>query len=268
MDWRESITETLTHVNNSTQPLQPYFSGDKLLGGYRLCGICERIYSTTFSLFLLPATQDRNVYLELGIAIGLGKPFFLIRDRDAQISPVLTSLALYTHGGSFRTMRRELAEQIEEYDFAAVQFTKETINQQILPQYLIVAGECFDDEDFEVSIDDAIKTAYPQQQLTAFPLSQHLKQMQGFDLHQIVELIQMTRFAVYRVDEQCSATTFLALGMSIGLNRPFIMISQKGCEIPLNLRGLGIYQFANYVELECDVVKWYRSTLDKYVQQV
>jgi len=268
MDWRESITETLAHVTNSTQPLQPYFSGDKLLSGYRLCGICERIYSTTFSLFLLPATQDRNVYLELGIAIGLGKPFFLIRDRNAQIPPVLTSLALYTHGGSFRTMRRELAEQVEEYDFAAVQFTKETKNQQIPPQYLVIAGESFDDEDFEASVDDAIKTAYPQQQLTAFPLSQHLKQMQGFDLRQLVELIQTTRFAIYRVDEQCSSTTFLALGMSIGLNRPFIMINQKGCEIPLNLRGLGIYQFANYVELERDVVKWHRSTLDKCVQQV
>ena len=87
------------------------------------------------------------MYLELGIAIGLGKPFFLIRDRNAQIPPVLTSLALYAHSGSFRTMRREQAEQVEEYDFAAVQFTQETTKQQILPQYLVVAGESFDDED-------------------------------------------------------------------------------------------------------------------------
>jgi hypothetical protein len=165
-------------------------------------------------------------------------------------------------------MRRELAEQIEEYDFAAIKFTKETTNQHILPQYLVMAGEGFDDEDFEGSIDDAIKTAYPQQQLTAFPLSQHLKQMQSFDLCQLVELIQTTRFAIYRVDEQCSATTFLALGMSIGLNRPFIMINRKGNEIPLNLRGLGIYQFANYVELKRDIVRWHQSTFDKYVQQV
>jgi hypothetical protein len=44
------------------------------------------------------------------------------------------------------------------------------------------------------------------------------------------------------------------------------MISQKGNEIPLNLRGLGIYQFANYVELERDVAKWHKHILDKYVQ--
>jgi hypothetical protein len=266
-DWREAIAETLAHVNHSPQPLQPYFSGDTLLGGFRLCSICERIYSTTFSLFLLPATQDRNVYLELGIAIGLGKPFFLIQDRGAQMPPVLTSLILYTHSGSFRTMRRELAGQIEEYDFAAVQFTRDTTNPPILPHYLVVAGESFDDEDFEESIADAIKAAYPQPQLTAFPVSQHLKKMQGFDLRQLVELIQTARFAIYRVDEQSSPTTFLALGMSIGLNRPFIMISQQSSEIPDNLRGLGISQFANYVELERDVVKQHRSALDKYVQQ-
>lgn len=266
MDWRKSITETLANANHSAQPLQPYFSGDKLLSGYRFCGICERIYSTTFSLFLLPATQDRNVYLELGIAIGLGKPFFLIREHNAQIPPVLTSLAPYTYGGSFRTMRRELAEQIEEYDFAAVQFTQGPTNLQILPQYLIAAGESFDDEDFEEGIKDAIQKAYPQQQLTTFSLSQHLKQTHSFDLRQLVEQIQTARFAIYRVDEQSSPTTFLALGMSIGLNCPFIMLSQKGNEIPLNLRGLGIYQFANYTELERDMAKWHKSTLDKYAQ--
>jgi hypothetical protein len=105
-------------------------------------------------------------------------------------------------------------------------------------------------------------------QMTAFPFSQHLKKMQGFDLRQLVELLQTARFALYRVDEQSSPTTFLALGISIGLNRPFIVISQQGSEIPENLRGLGIYQFANYVELERDAVKRHRSVLDRYIQQV
>jgi hypothetical protein len=163
-------------------------------------------------------------------------------------------------------MRRELAGQIEEYDFAAVQFTKEAPKQQTIPRYLIVAGENFDDEDFEGSVDNALKQAYPQRPLTVFPLSQHLKQTQGFDLRQLVELIQTSRFAVYRVNEHCSPTTFLALGMSIGLSCPFIMLSEKGSEIPLNLRGLGIYQFANYTELERDVVNWHQKILDKNMQ--
>jgi hypothetical protein len=46
------------------------------------------------------------------------------------------------------------------------------------------------------------------------------------------------------------------------------VISQQGSEIPENLRGLGIYQFANYVELERDAVKRHRSVLDRYIQQV
>jgi hypothetical protein len=86
-------------------------------------------------------------------------------------------------------------------------------------------------------------------------------------MFKMLGLIQTSRFTIYRVDEQSSPTTFLALGMSIGLNRPFIMISPQGSEIPENLRGLGIYQFANYVELEHDMVKWHRSILDRYVQQ-
>lgn len=265
-DWRQVIASTLSHANNSTQPLQPYFSGDTLLGGFRLCSICERLYSTAFSLFLLPTSQDRNVYLELGIAIGLGKPFLLIRERDATIPPVLTSLTFYTHGGSFRTMRRELAGQVEEYDFGAVQFTKDDTALQVLPRYLIAAGETIEDEDFEYSITNAINKAYTQQSLVVCSLSDYLEKMQGMDLRQLVELIQTCRFALYQVDEQCSPTTFLALGISIGLNRPFLMLGKAGNTIPQDLRGLGIYQFANFTQLEDEVVTWHHTFLDTYIR--
>jgi hypothetical protein len=68
-DWRETLTETLAHTSGSEEPLQPYFVGDTLLGGFRLCGIIEKLYATRFCTFLLPPSLDRNVYLELGIAI-------------------------------------------------------------------------------------------------------------------------------------------------------------------------------------------------------
>jgi hypothetical protein len=149
VDWREAIVDTLSRENILPSTLKPYFSGDSILGGFRLCGLCEKLYSASFSLFLLPAKANPNVYIELGIAIGLDKPFFLVQEREAMLPPFLDGLGLYTQQGSLRAMRRELGGKIKEYNFGAVRFLKDVVGVPAQRQYLIGAGEQFDDEDFE-----------------------------------------------------------------------------------------------------------------------
>lgn len=216
-DWRQTLSQTLVHAGGAQKPLVPYFVGDSLLGGFRLCGISEKLCATRFCVFLLPASQDRNVYLELGIAIGLGAPLLLIQHFEAKIPAVLEGLSRYTKGGLFRTMRRELAGQIEEYDFGVVRFPAAQPEPVTKRGYLIAAGETIEDEDFEASICDALGMYYPN--LEAISERERVGESfsSGWMLGQLVEAIQGARFSVYRVDEACSATTFLALGISIGL---------------------------------------------------
>jgi hypothetical protein len=263
-DWRETLTNTLVRASGSQDAIQAYFSGDTLLGGFRLCGICDRLYTTRFSMFLLPASQDRNVYLELGIAIGLGAPFFLIQHHEADIPPVLDALSRYTKGGLFRTMRKELAGQIEEYDFGVVHFIADLPPAGSQPQYLIVGGELIEDEDFEGSITDALGSKYPH--LQAMSLNQLLGISSGAKtlLEQLVEFIQTSRFAIYRVDKECSATTFLALGITIGLNRPFLMMHRSNREVPLDIRGMGMYHFPNFVTLENEIIPRHQDFFNRY----
>ncbi|NEO48357.1 MAG: hypothetical protein F6J94_26550 [Moorea sp. SIO1F2] len=263
-DWRETLTNTLVEASGSQDDIQPYFSGDKLLGGFRLCGICDQLYTTRFGMFLLPPSQDRNVYLELGIAIGLGAPFFLVQHHEAKIPPVLEALSRYTNGGLFRRMRRELAGQIEEYDFGVVHFIANLPAAGSQPQYLIAGGGLIEDEDFEGSITDALGSTYPN--LQAVPLKQVLETARGAKtvLEQLVESIQTSRFAIYRVDEECSATTFLALGISIGLNQPFLMMHRSNKEVPLDLRGMGMYQFPNFTTLENEIIPRHQNLLNRY----
>lgn len=263
-DWRETLTSTLVKASNGQDAIKPYFSGDKLLSGFRLCGICDKLYTTRFSMFLLPPSQDRNVYLELGIAIGLGSPFFLVQHHEAKIPPVFDALSRYTKGGLFRTMRKELAGQIEEYDFGVVHFIANLPPAGIQSQYLIAGGELIEDEDFAGSITDALGNSYPH--LQAMSLNQLLGISSGVKtlLEQLVEFIQTSRFAIYRVDEECSATTFLALGISIGLNRPFLMIHRTNREVPLDIRGMGMYQFPNFVTLENEIIARHQDFFNRY----
>lgn len=265
-DWRQTLEESLAEASDDLDTLQPYFAGDTLLSGFRLCGICEQLYTSRFSMFLLPPSQNRNVYLELGIAIGLGAPFFLIQHYEAKIPSVLAGLSLYAKGGLFRTMRRELAGQMEEYDFGVVHFIADLPQAGSKPKYLVVAGELIEDEDFEGSIMDALRGSYPHLEAESLTNQLNRAETAGWVLDQLVKSIQSSRFAVYRVDEACSPTTFLALGISIGLNRPFLMVHRTHTEVPLDLRGMGMYQFPNFVALQKAVVVKHQEFFNRYAK--
>jgi hypothetical protein len=264
-DWRDCIVDAVAHVDNSSTPLKPYFAGDSILGGFRLCGICEKLYTADFSLFLLPCEGGLNVYLELGIAIGLGRPFFLIQKRDAIIPDILKGLGLYTQRGSLVTMRKELAGQVREYDFGAVCFIKDLLPAPTKDLYFIGAGEQFDDEDFEESVKASINAAYTQP-LRTMTLASLATTGSGsvLLLRKLVETIHQTSCALYRVDTESSATTFLALGISIGLNRPFLMLKKAGSEVPLDVQGMTIYEFASFRGLRQGLVGDCRAFFERY----
>lgn len=270
LDWRRILSETLTQASQTSQALVPSFLGDTLTSGFRLCTICEKLYTTRFSLFLLPLSQDRNVYLELGIAIGLGVPFLLIQPKGTTIPPILEGLNKYVTNGVFRTMRQELTEKIgkiEEYDYGVVRAIHDGDTLKEQPQkFFIAAGDLSDTADFAWSITSSVKRIYGH--LEATSLSEAVETAStSWMLDQLASTIQTARFAIYRVDEDASPTTFLALGISIALHRPFLMVRRTGSEIPLDLRGIGLYQFPNFVTLERDFVTRHQPFFDKYAQQ-
>ena len=108
-----------------------------------------------------------------------------------------------------------------------------------------------DDEDFEESVKTSINAAYTQP-LQAMAQASLATAGSGSALllRRLVETIHQASCALYRVDTQSSTATFLALGISIGLNRPFLMVKKAGCEVPLDIQGMTIYEFASFRALK------------------
>lgn len=266
VDWRKTLEEALAHADKAQEVLSPYFTGDTLMGGYRLCSICEKLFATRFSIFLLPPSQDRNVYLELGIALGLRAPFLLIQHHEAKIPTMLEALNLYESKGAFRRMRQELPGKIEDFIFGVVHMNRDLPEAGKEAKCLIAPGNLANDEDVEGIITDALKSKYSHLEVVSL-----MKQIETADaewqIERLIDTIQTTRFAIYRVNESCSPMTFVSLGISISLSRPFLMIRETRGDVPAHLRGIGIYQFPNTTTLEENFLTQHKQFFDKYAQR-
>jgi hypothetical protein len=157
-----------------------------------------------------------------------------------------------------------LAGQIEEYDFGAVRFVANKVANGRTHHYLLGPGDLLDDEDFEASIMEAIQANYPHLQAISLNGQSGTMGTSGWLLEQLTQSIQTARFAIYRVDEACSPPTFLALGISIGLNRPFLMVTRAGQAVPQDVQGIGLYQFPNFVSLRRDLLDKHQAFFDRY----
>ncbi len=86
-DLRASIEKALKRFEYTSIAANDFYMSEKLI-----CKIAALIQGTPFGVYQLTTSQNRNVYLELGIAIGLGKSFVLVKDKDASPSGLIQDI--------------------------------------------------------------------------------------------------------------------------------------------------------------------------------
>lgn len=233
---------------------------DQYWGGPILCKICSLIQCTPFGVYQLSVSQNRNVYLELGIAMGLGKPFVLIKDSGALVAELIQGLEYYSINSYLETgyelgiLAKQYITEILNYQPQKTHRTEEFRTAVIalggLEQVDIgvtIARELFRAGFVPVflgKVDDKIETYLRRDKVS--PQYSRTRD-------EIVEAIQLAKLGVYRVDKLASADTFITLGIAIGLNRPFMLISNaannRRDDIPADIKGLQNLEFHGFVHL-------------------
>jgi len=234
--------------------LKPYTADQDIRPGHILCKIAAKIQTTAFCIFDLPESQNRNVYLELGIAIGLGRPFVLVKSARAQVPSLVEGLD-YFGFTSYTGLRQEVGERVQVGQFSAILPQEDTF---ITDTYFVADGE-FEQEDFRQSIRNALqdyglRPAYLAEGQVGPELA----------LSQLIRNIQVARFGIYRIDEEASANTFLALGIAIGLNKPWLLVAREGATVPVDVRGLSNFNFRAFLHLEEEFAERCREFLRRY----
>jgi hypothetical protein len=257
-DDREDLLRSLEEAFRGAG-LRPYRADQDLLPGHLLCKIAAKIQTTLFSVFELTRTQNRNVYLELGVAVGLGRPFLLVKEADAEVSPLTRGLDYYNIR-SYAGLRRELGSKLEEYFLNIARYRKRELPPPDSEAHVVVAHGNYDmPADFCLSVAEAVAP----HNLKTVPLGDEpdeivetlrtagtnpgvLDEAGLTHLDATVRAIQAARFGVYHVDSGSSPDAFLALGVAIGLNRPWLLVSREGAQIPADVRGLSMLTFRDF----------------------
>ena len=249
--------------------LQPYRADQDILAGHILCKIAAKLQTTLFGVFELTHSQNRNVYLELGVAIGMGRPFVLVKEANAELPSLIEGLDYYNIQ-SYAVMQRELGVRLQEYVLSITQYQRATTEPADPNDTYIIAHGNYDMPlDFTLAVGEGlastnlhpvlvgsdskeIEEAFRVAKL-AVPRAPDTVGVSRLDA--IVKAIRTARFGIYRVDAGSSPDVFLALGLAIGLNKPWFLFKREGSEIPADIRGLSMWSFEAFIDLQTQILQ-------------
>jgi len=238
--------------------VQPVCADDLYRPGPILCKISSLIQSTPFGVYQLTVSQNRNVYLELGIAMGLGRPFVLVKDKKADVVPLAQGLEYYAIN-SYLELRYELGGKVRRFLADIGSYRSQALPRPGSQRTAVIAHGDLDVIDFCVPVAKMIAECGHTPVILGDPTGKlaHYLELEGVPhyiigstgrtrLDETMAAIQAAYLGVYRIEKMGAPDTFLALGASMGLNRPWLLIHKANRDVPSDVKGLSALTYISY----------------------
>ncbi len=152
-DLRETLAASFKELGFSPISAEDFMWTEKLL-----CKIAALIQGTPFGIYQLSTSQNRNVYLELGIAIGLHKPFVLVKDKEAVPATIVHDIEYYQID-DYLSARHELGELLEKYITSIGRYQPKEIPDSIALQNAVISHWESDSVDISITIAKQLKSS-------------------------------------------------------------------------------------------------------------
>lgn len=234
------------------------FTVDREMGGFLLCNIAALIMGTAFGVYHINKEQKPNIYIELGISVGLRKPFVLVKDRDAGIAEILSFIHYYEMNNFF-SLSEEFGGLTNDY-ITRIGYVDDTLIPNVSSETQDVCISLGNLEVADVGI-TLVKqvTKYGHQPvflgetdktLVRFLEREGIKPIFHQSLQETARAIASSKFGIYRVDESASSSSFVNLGVAIGLNRPIFLINNTREKPPSDLSIFQSLKFDGITNLD------------------
>ncbi len=234
------------------------FTVDREIGGFLLCNIAALIMGTAFGVYHINKEQKPNIYIELGISVGLRKPFVLVKDWDADIADILSFIHYYEMNNYF-SLSEEFGDLANNY-ITRIGYVDETLIPRVSSETQDVCISLGNLEAADVGITlvkQVIKYGYQpvflgnkDETLVRFLEQKDIKPIFHQTLQETAKAIASSKFGIYRVDASASSSSFVNLGIAIGLNRPIYLINNTREDPPSDLSIFQSLKFKGITNLD------------------
>jgi hypothetical protein len=255
--------------------LQAYFADKEVTGDFILTKVCKKILVARASIVDLTRANP-NVYYELGIAIGLNKPVFVVLKRGARVPSLLESFVKLCFT-SYAGLERELVKQVPGWLEQSIEhhllynthchFVNALCpdRQRVTPQrrYLVIDQIKSTDEasqpilthdpDLYAELPDALNRFH----FTPRFLDEVPAQDRKYRLCDHCLTLRDSSFTLCHLTQHTSSNVYLLLGLATGLDTPSLMMVHEErdkdnkplFEIPTMLRGLDVFYYEHTVDI-------------------
>jgi pSer/pThr/pTyr-binding forkhead associated (FHA) protein len=218
-----------------------------------LLTICKKVFLTRFSVFHL-SPDNTNVYLEMGIALGLNRPIVVIANEQITLPPVLRghNIIQYTDLSDLEAKLSQFCEQ---------GFPPQA---QSMPDYCYFCGRVC--ASMSTPPDENVYLALNESKLLwrnlIHSLTPHLAQHHLYPIYlsdrdsgpmlcDVRRKVLASQFALCHLGALSDESCFLALGMAIGSRVPWILLAKRDHDsVPSNLQEIDRIEYASLADLE------------------
>lgn len=283
-DLRAKLVRALERLH-----LRPYFADKEVTGDFILSKVCKKILLTRASIVDLTRANP-NVYFELGVAIGMNKPVFLVLKEGESVPSLLDSFVKvrFTH---YAALEEEIIAQVPDWLQQSVEHHVRFNNhchfvnvlcpdrQRLTPMrhYLVIDEQeernrdgqllLAGDPDFRAEVKVAMKGF----QFKPVFLDE-VATDSSFRLCDYCRSLRNSKFALCHIGRRSSNNAYLLLGLITGLGIPSLLmvneeLDRSGSpkwEVPTLLKGLDAFYYTHATDIAERLGNEVQSFLDRY----
>lgn len=272
-EFRQRTLRVRLESSLKSMGMEAYFADKHVTGEYVLDKICRKILVARASIVDL-SHANPNVYFELGVAIGLNKPVFIVCQHDTSLPSLLESF-VKLHFSSYASLEKDLAEKMPGWLQESVehhllynthcQFVSVLCpdRQRIAPtrSYLVIDELETQMKSQVVYSGDANFQAELPTALDRFQFAPSflgaISPQDTYRLCDYCRTLRATSFVLCHLAHLTSLNCYLLLGLAIGLGVPTLLLvrdlqDKEGkplFELPRMLLGLDSFVFEDYVDI-------------------
>jgi pSer/pThr/pTyr-binding forkhead associated (FHA) protein len=251
--FRRTVTDILALSN-----LKPYYGSQDAEQTEYLLKTCQNIFLTSFSIFEL-TRPNPSILIEIGIALGLDKPFILLQREGSQRLSILDRLLVLTYDDN-----QSLAAGLLEVNQDMLERHR---LKRLMPEYCAGCHEACPgltegedrSEPFLLLLNNtapqhqalyqAYAEAFTTTKLKREILSQLVTAAGEPPLCKIRCSMQSAKFSLVDLSPPVDPDQHLALGLAIGMRVPWVLTVPQSASLPALLNGAQHFRYDDFTTL-------------------